>query len=410
MVQYLYRSEQIIVKATNKDYKTLDEMTFRAKNLYNRALFEERQIFSKYQRFINEFELYKILHDTEAFKSLPSGVVINILHLLYNELKTFQKLNNSYNLYPSKYTGRPNLPKYKNKSRGRYVVHIRGKDIKKKFGYYILPGKLGDFRIKIPDRIKDKDLKYIKIVPKSQHIKLVMVYVDEYEVLPELKYTAGIDLGLDNLAAMAIYGPKISPVILNGKGLESYNSYFNFKVDYLRERAKSCNNKTTTKKIERLYNKRNNYINTWMHTASKWMVDYLVDNQVKNLVIGVNKGWKSNLNLGYKTNRRFKQIPHAKFIKMITYKAQAKGINVYHIEESYTSGTSFYDNEQPTRKYYDISRRVYRGLFKSNSGDLINADINAAFQIIKKVFPNANYSLEGHGIVGCDTHPLKLNI
>ena len=75
---------------------------------------------------------------------------------------------------------------------------------------------------------------------------------------------------------------------------------------------------------------------------------------------------------------------------MIEYKAKEKGIAVILIEESYTSGTSFLDGEAPTKENYDKSRRVHRGLFKANDGRKINADVNGAFQIMKKVFPNVS--------------------
>ena len=83
--------------------------------------------------------------------------------------------------------------------------------------------------------------------------------------------------------------------------------------------------------------------------------------------------------------------------KAIEYKCQECGINFITTEEAYTSGTSFLDNECPTKENYDKSRRVKRGLFKSNNGTLINADVNGSLQILKKVFPNAF----ADGIVGC---------
>ena len=75
------------------------------------------------------------------------------------------------------------------------------------------------------------------------------------------------------------------------------------------------------------------------------------------------------------------------------------------VEESYTSGTSFLDNELPIKENYDKSRRKHRGLFKSNNGTLINADVNGAFQILKKVFPNAY----ANGIEAVVFQPIKVN-
>ena len=124
----------------------------------------------------------------------------------------------------------------------------------------------------------------------------------------------------------------------------------------------------------------------FMHQASKKTVDYLVENEVKYLVIGNNKKWKQNSKLDKRTNQTFVQIPYDKYIKLLTYKAQEQGILVYITDESFTSGTSFLDNELPTRDFYNKKRRVYRGLFKSNTGIQLNADVNASYQIPKKVF------------------------
>ena len=95
------------------------------------------------------------------------------------------------------------------------------------------------------------------------------------------------------------------------------------------------------------------------------------------------------------------QIPFARFIQMIRYKAETLGIKVILTEESYTSGTSFLDGEAPTKAFYNKARRVYRGLFVANNGKKINADINGAFQIMKKVFPNVN----ADGIEGVALRP-----
>ncbi len=116
---------------------------------------------------------------------------------------------------------------------------------------------------------------------------------------------------------------------------------------------------------------------------------YCLDNSINTIVIGKNDRWKDSINLGKSTNQKFVCIPHSRFVDMIKYKSQLNSITVVTKEESYTSGTSFLDNEQPTKEYYNKSRRIHRGLFKSNEGILINADINGAHQILKKVVPNA---------------------
>ena len=80
------------------------------------------------------------------------------------------------------------------------------------------------------------------------------------------------------------------------------------------------------------------------------------------------------------------QVPLFRLINKIKYKAESAGIMFIQVNESYTSGTSFLDNELPTKEYYNKSRRKYRGLFLSNESKRINADVNASFQIMKKVY------------------------
>ena len=107
-----------------------------------------------------------------------------------------------------------------------------------------------------------------------------------------------------------------------------------------------------------------------------------------------------------KTNQHFIGIPYEIFVKILEYKCQNNGIKFILTEEKYTSGTSFLDNELPIKENYNKSRRVYRGLFKSNNGTLINADVNGSLQIMKKVFPNATVE----GIEGIGFYPMIINI
>lgn len=107
-----------------------------------------------------------------------------------------------------------------------------------------------------------------------------------------------------------------------------------------------------------------------------------------------------------RSNQNFISIPYDKFISQITYKAQDIGIKVITTEESYTSGCSFLDGEEIGKETYNKNRRVYRGLFVSNKGIKINADCNGAYNIIRKVVPNAF----ADGIEGVDLHPIRVNI
>ena len=214
-----------------------------------------------------------------------------------------------------------------------------------------------------------------------------------------------IDLGLDNLATI-VTNTGLQPIIVNGKGLKSTNQYFNKKKAHYQRIAKQMNGKAYTNRLYQLTRKRNFKIEDALHKISRFIVDTAISNQVTTIVIGNNKGWKQSISLGRQINQSFVTIPHQKLIDKICYKAQICGIRVIITEESYTSGTSFLDSELPTKDVYDKTRRIHRGLFRSIQGVLINADVNAGYQIMKKVFPN-EFS---DGIEGAVFHPVRVNI
>lgn len=159
-------------------------------------------------------------------------------------------------------------------------------------------------------------------------------------------------------------------------------------------------------RLQKFTDKRNNKVNDFIHKASKALIDMALESDVSVIVIGNNKNWKRESQMSKKVNQSFVGLPHQELINKIIYKAENVGINVVLTEESYTSGTSFLDNEEPIKENYDKSRRKFRGLFVSNQGIEINADVNGSYQIMKKVVPNAFVD----GIEGVGLHPVRLNI
>ncbi len=127
----------------------------------------------------------------------------------------------------------------------------------------------------------------------------------------------------------------------------------------------------------------NRKVKDYLHKASAKVIALAEENGVGHIVIGNNRGWKQKVELGKRTNQTFVSIPYKMLIDMICYKAELSGIKVSIVKESYTSGTSYLDDETPDALSYDNKRRIRRGMFKSNKGILINADVNAAYQIMK---------------------------
>ena len=125
-------------------------------------------------------------------------------------------------------------------------------------------------------------------------------------------------------------------------------------------------------------------MNDYLQKASTYLVNQFVSNDITTVVIGYNKNWKQDINMGKKNNQNFVQIPFRQFINMVAYKCYLEGITVYEQEESYTSKCSFLDGE-PIQKHEKYrGRRVKRGLYQTSTGKLINADVNGACNILKK--------------------------
>ena len=166
--------------------------------------------------------------------------------------------------------------------------------------------------------------------------------------------------------------------------------------------------------------KRNKKLFDFIHKATKSIVDYALNCGANTIVIGKNKNWKRSIYLGKRINQNFIGIPHSRIIEILKYKANLKGITVITTNESYTSQTSFLDEEKPCkengnyhRKLKHLSpstRRIHRGLFQSNNGILINADVNGAYQIIRKVFSDVKFSKFNQEIRGLVLSPSKLTI
>jgi putative transposase len=166
----------------------------------------------------------------------------------------------------------------------------------------------------------------------------------------------------------------------------------------------------TSWRLERITTKRTRRIDHYLHTASRRIIELLVAAGIGTLVIGKNPLWKQEANLGWRGNQNFVSVPHARFIAMLTYKAELVGIHVQITEESYTSKASFldadllpvYDATTPAPTF--SGRRVKRGLYRAADGRHINADVNGAYNIIRKVAPDAF----GQGSSGCVVHPVRL--
>ena len=407
------RIEKHIINSNNEFYSLLDNFCFKSKNLYNHANYIVRQEFCNTNKWIRYSELDTILkNDSEYpdYRNMPTAQSSQqILRLIDKNWTSFFKSIKDWSKNKDKYSGRPKLPKYKNKN-GRNILILTNQNIKLKGEVIYFPKTFKDFSLK-PQCINKEDfcsIQQVRFIPRNNYIEVEIVYnIKTKDMVPDNGRYMSIDIGLDNLTAIANnYGQR--PFLINGKGLKSINQYYNKIISHYRSIAKQLNKLEYTKRMERLTNKRNFKVEDIIHKSSRYIVNKAIKDGVSVIVIGYNKNWKQHSKMSRKVNQQFVQIPFNTLLQQIQYKANDVGIKVILIEESYTSGTSFLNNELPVKEFYDKKRRIKRGLFKSNNGKLINSDINASYQIMKKEFPNAFQ--QGYGIEGLVLSPFKVNI
>ena len=388
--------EQHVVDRKDPRYTLIDAASFASKNLYKAANYEIRQSFIHEGRYLTYHEIQRRMQSHEAYKALPAKVSQQILIVLDRNWTSFFEALKTYEQDPSKFLGRPRLPKYKHKTEGRNILVYTIQAISKRG---LKCGLIQPSGLSISIKTQHRDIDQVRIVPKKGYYVVEVIYEQEPIQAPvNPAYYAGIDIGMNNLIALASNKPAFQAVIVNGRPVKSTNQFYNKRKAELQ---KKLDHTGTTRRMERITTKRNRRINHYLHTVSRWIVDLLVQEEIGVLVIGKNDAWKQEVSMGKRNNQQFVQIPHVRLIQMLCYKAELVGITVLITEESYTSKASFLDRDPlPVRNPKDgtehtfSGKRVKRGLYLASGRRYINADVNGAYNIVRKVAPDA-FPVEG---------------
>src|SRR5450755_297747 len=390
--------EQHIIRKSDPRYEVIDRAAFASKNLYNLANYHMRQSFIHSAAYLGYAEVYHLVKQTDAYTALPRKVSNDVLRLLDKNWKAYRKALAAWYEDPSQFSGRPKLPGYKDKAKGRNILIYDIQAISKtglKRGV-VVPSQL-DIEIKT----KHTNVDQVRIVPRNGHYVVEVVYRREpvqAEVNPAL--SAGIDIGVNTLAMLTSNKAGFVPRLVNGRPVKSINQYYNKRRADLQSRLPG--QRHTSRRLETLTNKRTCKIMHYLHTQSHRIIDLLVREGIGTLIIGKNPGWKQGCNMGKRNNQNFVSIPHARFVEMLTYKAQLVGITVMLQEESHTSKCSFLDMEPICHQERYLGKRVTRGLFRASTGRRINADVNGSYNILRKAIPDSF----GQGIEGVAVRPV----
>ena len=385
------------IREGHKLYPICDDLTFKAKNLYNAGLYQIRQsIFERNK--CQEKEKPSVLSWVELVSqfrkekqsdmlALPSKISTNILKILDSTISSYYQLLKCYHDKSNlSVTSKPQLPRYLHKTEGRSVVEFTNQTISRKRGVngeLILCPK--NLNLSIPTKVTNP--KCVRIVPKLKAFVIEVVYEVEVSPLKQTGNYAAIDLGIDNLATIT-FSNGVNPLVVKGSQLKSINQGYNRLI--AKAQSKLPANQKTSQHIHRLWRNRELKLQSDLHKITSFLSLYFDEMAIETVFIGKNQGWKQEVSLRKKVNQSFTQIPFNTFISQLTYKCLAKGIKVVEQEESYTSKASFLDEDEiPVYKNVQTKpqfsgKRISRGLYQSKDGRVLNVDVNGSYNILVK--------------------------
>lgn len=427
------RIEKYTVRAKDPNFEKFDGLCDTSRKLYNCINWRCRQAWNEGQDLPNYTTLDSLCKSgevdylTEHYRAMPAQVSQQVIIKCLGDWANYFKALRSYGQDSSKFLGKPNPPGYK-KRRFQITIpqafSVTGKvsieDTYPKNMLSFLKRK-GVKPIQLSGKHPSDNIKQIQINPKATTYQVVVIYEMKIRKEPindldgSLRRILGIDLGVNNFVAGA-NNVGLRPFLISGRSIKSINQHYNKAVaqakkllPYYTTSDGEQKQSKTSKKIQLLSEQRRLVIDDYFHKITRFLVDYCLENQLDTLVIGYNPLWKQNVSIGKRNNQNFVYIPFRRFIDMLKYKCLDAGIIFKEVTEEYTSKCSFLDKEPLCHHVNYMGRRVKRGMFKSSKGYLINADINGALNILRKVFPTAFDLFEDLRDSGCGLHPVKLS-
>ena len=414
-----------ILKPNKSQDKIIKELMWHVSKVYNMLNYnvKERKEIININAILNVegSRIYKKYrkenwHSDYIHSHMLQRIILNYI----GDYKSYIAIKEMYEKGEKVIKGKPRMPRYKEEGKvqitfTKYAIRKEGRTIKLSISKKIQEKfQVKSLNFLIPKKLEKlvnlESIKMIKIrKEKNEKYKIEIIYEKEEKKQTEGTNIMAIDLGMNNLATCTNMKNNKS-LIIAGESIKAKIGYINKEIGRLEGiQMKMVGGKKykNTKRINKLYEQRRNYSKTYMHKASRLIIEYAQENECETIVIGDIKEIKQKM----KKNKRFVQIPIQNLVEKIEYKAKLEGIEVVKITEEYTSGVSSIDKEEINKEKYEKSRRIKRGLFKTNKGKIINADVNGSINIlrkyIKRIFsPNLEIAMD----IGREQRPLKKRV
>ena len=398
----IQRVERHVIRKSDANWQACHKLCSWSRKLGNCAVYLLRHHHFEKQPVLTRKELDDALklHYISDYRAMPSSASAQRQgQVIAKQFKAFVKATAEYDKHPEKFRGKPKLPGYKRKYRTFYVgrngyqiqnhqLIITGGEAIGFSAMTVLCCEHQEFNAKAHEAVVGD----LRIVPMGNTFVMELTYRSEKQekdlskcVSLDSNEALFCDLGLDNFATFVSTKPGVRPFLIKGKVLKCINQNYNKQVTELRSKGHKTH--IRTKGVKRYWR-----LHDLLHKASRTVINFCLAHDLGHIVIGVNKEWKREVNIGKRNNQNFVLLPHGKFVEMIRYKAEDYGIDVTIREESYTSKASAldfdeipsFDEKGSKPKPIFSGKRIKRGLYRSAKGQLINADINAATNIGRK--------------------------
>ena len=387
----MYQTTCNVLRLSKEQYKIVDTLSFLSKNMYNYGLYISRQHYFNNETLLKFRECREICKDNENYSQLPNDAAQNALQVVERSMKSFISLKKKQDR--GYYQAKVNLPHYLPKN-GRFALIFPKAHLTCRNGFALLPTstafrkehnlKRGEFKIPIPAHVNPNQLIELRILPVhgGRFYKSEWVYEVKEESSLNQDNWLSIDLGVNNFAT-CVDSVTGTAIIYDGKYIKSLNRYYNKEISKYQSVKDKQGIRGVTNKIAKLWLKRSRQINDFMNKTVHSIVEYCKTNDIGNLAVGELKGMKNESNLGRRNNQVICQTPWGKFKSKLEAKCKLTGITFHLVDESYTSQTDALALD-PIQKP-ETNGRKYRGCFISKTGNMINADVNGALNILRKV-------------------------
>jgi len=396
----MYLSQTNRLRLDKQQTDALRQMCHLSKNMFNVGLYNVRQHFFQERKYLSYEGNYHHAKENENYKDLPTDIAQQTLKIVDRSFKSFFKLLQLKQV--GGYQAKVQIPAYLPKD-GHFllVIPIRSRDwarLPGKGWVFIVPmsrafrRQHGTVSFSVPERLRDKVVKEIRILPKlgARYFDVAYVYeAPEVEKVERSEEMLGIDLGLDNFATCVSSAQQ--SFIIDGKRVKSINQWYNKENARLQSIKDLQGISGLTHRQAKLLDRRNHKVNDFLNKVARYVVNWCRSSGISKIVIGYSPDLKQGVNMGKRNNQKFTQIPIFTFKRKLESLCERYGIEVAEQEESYTSKASALDGDSlPTwnadnpQTYKFSGKRTKRGLYRTAVGWLVNADANGALNILRK--------------------------